>query len=219
MAATLLLTAACGSGAAPTKGSGSGSPKPSAEQSQQSQETRQPDQVTEIPAKPRLTAEGRTSQPPWQAPIDAQARVAAAGLPMLGAEGQVEHIHAHLDVIVNGEPVEVPANLGIDLVGRQISPLHTHDTSGVVHIESPVKVPFSLGQFMTEWDVALTETTLGGLKGIAGKQFRVYVDGKPYSGNAAAIILQDHQEIALVYGTAAQQADPPSTFDWSAAGV
>lgn len=157
--------------------------------------------------------------PPWPAPIDAAGRVAAAGLPMLGAEGQVEHIHAHLDVIVDGKPVEVPANLGIEMAAQQISPLHTHDTSGIVHIESPVKVPFSLGQFMTEWDVALSESSVGGLKAIAGKQFRAYVDGKPVSGNPAAIIFKDHQEIALVYGTAAQQQNPPSSYDWGPSGL
>ncbi|MEV8311755.1 hypothetical protein AB0P36_31620 [Streptomyces flavidovirens] len=29
-------------------------------------------------------------------------RVAVAGLPMLGEEGNAEHIHVHLDLIVNG---------------------------------------------------------------------------------------------------------------------
>jgi hypothetical protein len=217
VAATLLVTAACGSGA-PAQESDSGSPSASAS-SEQTEQAEQPGQVTEIPAEPRLTSDGRTTQPPWPAPIDTQGRVAAAGLPMLGAEGQVEHIHAHIDVIVDGRPVEVPANLGIDLIGRQISPLHTHDTSGIVHIESPVKVPFSLGQFMTEWEVAMTETTIGGLKALAGKQFRAYVDGKPYSGDPSAISFENHQEIALVYGTAQQQQNPPKSFDWGPTGL
>jgi hypothetical protein len=75
----------------------------------------------------------------WPAPGDATAQAKAAGLPMLGQEGQVLHIHSHLDVYVDGKTVTVPAEVGIDLVRQQISPLHTHDTSGVVHIESPVK--------------------------------------------------------------------------------
>jgi hypothetical protein len=216
LCAALLLLAAAGCGTpAPSPDESAGTP--TAESSAPAGPS--PEPVTEIPAQPRLTAEGRTSQPPWSAPIDPAGRVAAAGLPMLGAEGQVEHIHAHLDVIVDGKPVEVPANLGIELVAQQISPLHTHDTSGIVHIESPVKVPFSLGQFMTEWDVALSESSLGGLKAIAGKQFRAYVDGKPVDGNPAAIIFEDHQQIALVYGTAPQHQNPPASYDWGPSGL
>lgn len=215
-AATLLVAAACGSGA-PAQGSDSGSPAPSVS-SEQTEQAEQPDQVAEIPAKPRLTADGRTTAPPWQAPVDTQGRVAAAGLPMLGAEGQVEHIHAHLDVIIDGQPIEVPANLGIDLVGRQISPLHTHDTSGIVHIESPVKVPFSLGQFMTEWDVDLTATSIGGIHSAGARQLRAYVDGKPFSGDPASIVFEDHQDIALVYGFA-DQLKPPAAYDWGPTGL
>ena len=204
--ATLLLAgAACGSAAAP-------SPDSSADSS--SSASSRPAEVTESPSEPRLTADGRATPPPWPASLDPQGRVATAGLPMLGEEGQVEHIHVHLDVLVDGRPVTVPANIGIDLTAQQISPLHTHDTSGVVHVESPVKVPFSLGQFMTEWDVALTADSIGGLKAEGGKQLVAYVNGKRYSGNPAGIIFQAHQEIALVYGTAAQQADPPSGYEW-----
>src|SRR5947209_3945435 len=82
-------------------------------------------------------AAGRDTAPPWPAPSDPAARVAAAGLPMLGSEGSALHIHAHLDVIVDGRPVAVPALLGIDESAHQISPLHTHDETGVIHIESP----------------------------------------------------------------------------------
>ncbi|MEE6258075.1 hypothetical protein [Plantactinospora sonchi] len=165
-----------------------------------------------IPATPPATAEGRTDQPPWPVPADPTARVRAAGLPMLGAEGTVEHIHAHLDVIVDGKPVPVPAEVGIDEAGGGISPLHTHDTTGVLHIESPVKADFSLGQFFTEWQVALSQNQLGGLTAGDGKVLRAYVNGTPYSGDPAGIVLHAHDEVALVYGTPDQQANPPSSY-------
>ena len=102
-------------------------------------------------------AVGGYTTPPWPAPADATAAVNAAGLPMLGREGNVEHIHAHLDVLVDGQAVPVPADIGIDVHRRTISPLHTHDGSGVLHIESPVKRQFSLGEFFSEWQVSLSE--------------------------------------------------------------
>jgi hypothetical protein len=167
-----------------------------------------------IPTAPMTTASGRTTDPPWSAPADPAARVKAAGLPMLGEESNVEHIHAHLDVIVNGKPVPVPADIGIDEQAQQISPLHTHEANGVIHIESPVKVAFSLGQFMTEWDVALTQDSIGGLKADTGNRFRTYVNGKPYTGNPAAIEFTAHDEIAIVYGPAGQKVNVPGSYDW-----
>lgn len=171
---------------------------------------------TAIPTIPPATAQGRTEQPPWSVPADPTARVQAAGLPMLGAEGTVEHIHAHLDVIVDGKPVAVPAEIGIDEAGGGISPLHTHDTTGVLHVESPVKADFSLGQFFTEWQVALSQNQLGGLTAGDGKVLRAYVNGTPYAGDPAGIVLHAHDEIALVYGTPDQQANPPSSYDFPA---
>jgi hypothetical protein len=46
---------------------------------------------------------------------------------MLGEEGNALHIHAHLDVIANGAPVPVPADIGVDDERHRISPLHSHE--------------------------------------------------------------------------------------------
>ncbi len=159
-----------------------------------------------IPSQPRTTADGRTSAPPWDAPADAAAAVAAAGLPMLDSEGTVEHIHAHLDVYADGKQVTVPALVGIDESTQQLSPLHTHDTSGVIHIESPVKADFTLGQFLTEWQVAVSADHLGGLTTDATHTLTAYLNGKAVAGDPAAVKLGAHDEIALVYGTAAENA-------------
>ncbi|WP_051969723.1 hypothetical protein [Kitasatospora azatica] len=167
-----------------------------------------------LPSQPRTTADGRTTSPPWDAPADASAAVAAAGLPMLDAEGTVEHIHAHLDVYLDGKAVSVPPLIGIDETAQRISPLHTHDTSGVIHIESPVKTDFTLGQFMTEWQVSLAADHLGGATTDGSHTLTAYVDGKPVTGDPAAVVLGAHQEIALVYGTATEnaQVSVPSSF-------
>lgn len=133
---------------------------------------------------------------------------------MLASEGTVEHIHAHLDVYVDGKAVTVPALIGIDESAQQLSPLHTHDTSGVIHIESPVKATFTLGQFLTEWQVSTSADHLGGLKTDAAHTLTAYVNGKAVTGDPAAITLGAHDEIALVYGTAAEnaQVSVPSSY-------
>ncbi|TQF01289.1 hypothetical protein E6W39_02365 [Kitasatospora acidiphila] len=171
-----------------------------------------------MPAHPRTTADGRTSAAPWNAPADASAAVAAAGLPMLSSEGTAEHIHTHLDVYVDGKQVTVPALLGIDESAQQISPLHTHDTSGVIHIESPVQTDFTLGQFMTEWQVSMSADHIGGSTTDQTHALTAYVNGKAVSGDPAAIVLHAHDEIALVYGTAAEnsQVNVPNSYAFAA---
>jgi hypothetical protein len=155
---------------------------------------------------------GRTSAPPWPTPTNTAELVAAAGLPMLGEEGSALHIHAHLDVIVDGKPVGVPAAIGIDESTQQISPLHTHDTTGIIHVESPTQAQFTLGQFFTEWQVSLSPTNIGGLTADPTHLLRAYVNGQPYTGNPTGIVLKAHDEIALVYGTADQQTNPPASY-------
>jgi len=169
-----------------------------------------------IPAQPRTTADGRTTAPPWDAPKDAAAAdaVRQAGLPMLSDEGNALHIHAHLDVFVDGKAVPVPAMIGIDEQHEQLSPLHTHDTSGIIHVESPVQADFTLGQFMTEWQVALSADHLGGLTAGDGRTLTAYVNGQPVSGDPAAVKLGAHDEIALVYGSASDNSavSVPSSY-------
>jgi hypothetical protein len=170
--------------------------------------------ATSVSNSPATVAVGTDNLPPWPAPSDATAAARRAGLPMLSSEGMVEHIHAHLDVLVDGQAVPVPANIGIDTVHPGISPLHTHDDSGVIHIESPVKRQFSLGEFFTEWGVSLSADNVGGLRATDGKTVRVYVNGQPRTGDPAAIMFNQHDEIALIYGAPQPGERVPATYDF-----
>jgi hypothetical protein len=165
---------------------------------------------------PAVGTIGRTTNPPWAAPADASAAVTAAGISMLGAEGNAVHIHTHLDVIANGAPVTVPADIGVDEAHEKISPLHSHDTTGVIHIESPTKpATFTLGQFFAEWQVSLGADHIGGLVADDIHHLKTYINGKLYAGNPAEIVLAAHDEIAIVYGSDAQQTNVPSSYQWT----
>lgn len=144
---------------------------------------------------------GHEIAPPWPAPRDVPAAVRAAGLTLLGTEGTAEHLHTHLDVRVDGRPVEVPALIGLDEApGGGVSPLHTHDASGVIHVESPVTRDFTLGEFFSEWDVSLTADNLGALHAGHGEALHAYVNGTERPGNPADIVLAERDELALIYG-------------------
>jgi hypothetical protein len=170
--------------------------------------------ITDIPSSPAIAAKGADAPAPWPAPADASARTAAAGLPMLSSEGTVEHIHSHLSVTIDGRAADLPADIGIDVAQQKISPLHTHDSTGIIHVESPVASTFTLGQFFTEWDVALDATRIGGYSTADGHTLTVFVDGKKVDGNPASIVFANHQNIDIVYAAAGETATASAPFTW-----
>src|SRR6266851_3091024 len=106
-----------------------------------------------------------------------RARLAAIGLPALEQEGTLVHTHQHLDIVVNGRPVEVPANVGINQTELYIAPIHTHDETGILHVESDEVRAFTLGQFFDIWGVRFTAACLGAYCADERHLLRVYVNG------------------------------------------
>jgi hypothetical protein len=170
----------------------------------------------------------RTTKAPWTAPENPMALTCKAGLVPEKAEFLQYHVHAHLDVFVNGGPVLVPAGIGIDVDNPGvkseknssgmvtgagfvqcdepcISPLHTHDLSGLLHTETKTPSPNQLGQFFTEWAVRLTSDCVGGYCKPA-VPIKIYVDGKVETGDPTQIELSNLREIAIVIGS------PPATI-------
>jgi hypothetical protein len=187
-----------------------------------------PDVQEPAPAAPEPASGGV----PWPAPSDPLGRIEAAGLTTETHEFLDYHVHAHLDVFVNGAPVEVPAGIGINIVDPAvrsgedafgptyggidppceqpcISPLHTHSADGVLHTESAADEPNTLGEFFTEWDVALSSDCVGGYCSPEAS-IQVFVDGETFDGNPADIELIDQREIAIVIGS--PPAEIPSEF-------
>lgn len=151
--------------------------------------------------------------PPWPAPANPDQLIATAGLRLLDAEGTALHFHTHLDVIVNGQYVTVPADLGINVAEQRISEMHTHDTSGVIHIEAPDTTrQYSLGQLFAEWGVRLDAQHIGALTTGGGKTLHAYLNGVEVTGDPAAIVLRNHDEIALEYGDPASNVRIPTDY-------
>ena len=88
---------------------------------------------------------------PWSLPADPMSLVRQAGLTPATQEFFTYHVHAHLDVFVNGRRVQIPGGIGIDITDPAvrrfmvegapgysakgcpqpcISPLHTHNVTG-----------------------------------------------------------------------------------------
>ena len=171
----------------------------------------------------------------WPAPPDPMERAVAAGLKPQPREFLDTHVHAHLDVVVDGHAIVVPAGIGIDIdnpgvrrfdepggvayggiqlcAGPCISPLHTHDQSGILHTESASATPNTLGEFFVEWGVPLSDACVG--DPCAPGPVAVFVNGERHTGDPRTIQLLDQTEIAIVLGT--PPATIPSTADFSGA--
>jgi hypothetical protein len=147
-------------------------------------------------------------------PADATAAAKQAGLPMLGEEHLAVHYHAHLDLVVYGTAVTVPAYIGIDRVNGRIAPLHTHTPDGIVHIESATDVPFTLGQLFTAWGHPISPAAVGSVTVTEGSQLRVYRNGVQVSGDPAAMVFKAHDEVYVWIGPSTQNPAVPSTFDF-----
>jgi hypothetical protein len=163
------------------------------------------------------TGGNTATQPPpsvWPLPGDPEAAAQKAGLSMLDREMLAVHYHAHLDVLVRGVHVTVPAFIGIDTKQPAITALHTHDPTGIVHIESAEDIPFTLGQFFTEWGQPLSPTQVGPVKVAEGEIVRVYRNGQHMAGGPAAMRFTAHAEIVVWLGPASEQPRVPSAYSF-----
>jgi hypothetical protein len=130
-------------------------------------------------------------------------RLQRIGLHALPAEGVRVHIHQHLDVVVNGRLYPVPALIGINIPQRFITELHTHDESGIIHVESPTVRKFTLGEFFDVWGLRFTARCLGGYCTKGDKRVYVWVNAKRVRTDPRKVVLEEHQEIVVAYGTLA----------------
>jgi hypothetical protein len=119
------------------------------------------------------------------------------------------HIHAHVDVFIDGKAVTVPAMIGILPAQKCLYWMHTHDDSGIVHIEAPKKRAFTMAQFFDLWKAT----------GPGAPQRKdapkIYVNGKKVDKRLDQVELEEHMEIAVVYGK--EPASIPSSYNFQGA--
>ena len=142
-------------------------------------------------------------------------RLDSEGIPHSNMEGQVLHIHQHLDLFVHGKSVGVPTNIGIHQAAGWLGAIHVHDTSGVIHVESPFEATYTLGQVFDTWGVRFTSSCIGGYCTDETNTLKVYVNGKLYEGDPRTLALDGHQVIVVVYGSAAEAPAIPTTYNFA----
>jgi hypothetical protein len=139
---------------------------------------------------------------------------AADGKPIAGIQCEHQeygnfHIHAHLDIFTDGKVVAVPAMIGILPAQKCLYWMHTHDDSGIVHIEAPKKRAFTLAQFFDLWKAT------GSGSPQRKDAPKIYIDGKKVDKRLDQLELDDHMEIAVVYGR--EPASIPASYNFQGA--
>jgi hypothetical protein len=150
---------------------------------------------------------------------------AATGRPVDGIKCQTSeqvlfHIHAHLTILVNGSPRQVPAGIGIPGAQAQNSPrgpfisngncfywLHTHAADGIIHTESPVHRTFTVGNLFNIWGQPLGPGQVGPARG----HVTAIYNGRAYQGDPRDIPLNAHAQIQLEVG---KPLIAPTSITW-----
>ncbi len=167
-----------------------------------------------VPADSRLAL--LDTPPPWKPNYkQLQQRAEAMGLP--GLSDTISHIHAHLEIFVDGKKEPVPANIGLDQATGFLSPLHTHPTAadnpeGTIHMEADEQYDFTLGQFMNVWGVKFSASQIGSLKSKGDQKLQVYVNGQ-LAKDPVNTVLQEHDIVVIGYGKPGSFPKQPK-FNW-----
>lgn len=118
------------------------------------------------------------------------------GIPCETQEYTTFHIHAHIDIFVNGQRTGIPAQIGIQ--NTCLYWLHTHTPDGVIHMESPKEREFTVGQFLDIWK------STNNISSIPNNEPIIFTNGNLASTKLNNTVMNAHDEIVLVYGDVPQ---------------
>jgi len=156
----------------------------------------------------------------------------ADNVPCDSLEHTQVHYHAALQIIYQGNVVNLPDNLGIQMDSSGTVTcyywLHVHPANkNVIHIESPASQTFTVGQFMAVWKTwaqqndqaipKLDSTHVGTFTLTPDEKVVIYVDdGKGpqvFTGDPNTIVLHSHEVITLEISP--PTVAPPPSFNWT----
>jgi hypothetical protein len=120
-------------------------------------------------------------------------------IPCEANEQLTYHVHAHLAIFADSNPVPIPANIGI-ILPKCFYWLHTHDTTGIIHMEAPAERSFTLGNFFDIWGQPLDATHAAAYTAAGSNSLMFYLDGKQYAGDPRQISLVNHTMIVIEWG-------------------
>jgi hypothetical protein len=139
--------------------------------------------------------------------------MAISGIECDRAEQLNYHVHAHLDIFVNGVHQQIPSDIGILSSPSCLYWLHTHSDDGLLHVEAPGTREFTVGQFLDIWQQTHNSTAL--FDTVSNMPATAYVDGERFEGEYRSVPIESLKEIVIAYGR------PPEniTADYDFGGI
>jgi hypothetical protein len=152
------------------------------------------------------------AQTPARENVKAPQGETTSGIACDAMEGGRVHIHQHLVLLDHGKPVAIPANVG-QVPGRGcLYWIHTHTPDGIIHVESPTARTFTLAEFFAIWGQPVSRTQVASMRAAKGTPLKVWVNGKPFTGDPATIPLVAHADIVIEAGP--PFSPPPKFTNW-----
>jgi len=140
-------------------------------------------------------------------------KLEAAGISCLkeGHENLKQHIHPHLDILIDGEPLEIPADIGVS--EKCLPEIHTHKADGKINIESSdAKKTFTLGQFFAVWEVPFSSSRISDRVTDSNYEIKMTVNGLE-NNEFEKLILADEQKIVISYQKREEGQEVKTTED------
>jgi hypothetical protein len=106
------------------------------------------------------------------------------------------HIHPILEIVVNGEKIPVPTNIGVQKTC--MTALHTHTPDGVIHVESPEKRDYTFADFFAVWNQPFSKDEILSYKADTTHRVRITVDGTEVD-TFESTLLKDGEHIIISY--------------------
>lgn len=106
------------------------------------------------------------------------------------------HIHPNLEIVINGQRQEIPANIGVTPIC--MNAIHTHDTAGTLHVESPAQKDFTVGDFFAVWGKPFSKDQVLDSKVDDAHIIRITVNGTEVQGYENTV-MHDKDRIVISY--------------------
>lgn len=105
-------------------------------------------------------------------------------------------IHPHLQIIIDGQSVAIPANIGISLTCERV--VNTRDDTGTINVESNSPGEFALGDFFSVWGAPFSKERIFNFGADQSHEIVMTVNGAT-STDYQNLVLKNEQQIIIEY--------------------
>ncbi len=116
-----------------------------------------------------------------------------------GHDDVVAHDHAELNILIDGQPVVIAGDIGIDDAEcTGLRGMHTHDATGTIHIETPAAMDAPLGAFFEIWGRTFNQNQILDNVANSEKEVVMFVNGQ-LNNQFENYLVQDDDVIEILY--------------------